>query len=447
MSVMNIDFSNLAGFTVLQGTTFNTDLFATNHVEVQVNSGLTVDTVPTLHVVSSSNGDRPTELTLKRGTTDIYYYDEDNIYQNITSVYMDGLAKSATPPAPQPATILDVDFSNLIGFTVLKGNTFDTTLFTDYDVEVQVNGGFTVLNVPTLHVVSSSNGTTDTSDYQLILKPNTTDVYYYSVENLTKNVTSVYVDGLAKESIQSLYNDYPLITCYKVDCSIMQDIANARFQTQSGDTQDLGRYILSVVRYPCDIATLNNTAIKLGFFQTDINADLIEKQINEFSLGKVLITGIERNTSDIEKTIIDIMLPFYGIFNLNSKFINTEIEVKYKVDIVTNNCVIEIYSDDVLINQIECVIGYDLPYIIRENSQSILANNMLNSNILKQNTPCIYVRQKPKETNTFYTTNKVTDNLNNIQGYIRCTDYYIGNIPTETEKDLIEKLMIKGVYV
>ena len=141
------------------------------------------------------------------------------------------------------------------------------------------------------------------------------------------------------------------------------------------------------------------------------------------------------------------MLPFYGMFNLNSKYINTEIEVIYKIDIVTNNCVIEIYSNDILINQIECVIGYNLPYIIRENSQSILANNMLNSNILKQNTPCIYVRQKPKEANTFYATNIVVDNLNDIQGFIRCTDYYIGNIPTETEKDLIEKMMLKGVYI
>lgn len=439
---MNVDFSNLKGFTVLQGNTFDTDLFAANRIEVQVNSGLTVKNVPTLHVVSSSSGDRPTELTLKPGTTDVYYYDEDNMSRNITRVYMDGLAESATP-TPPPTTTLDVDFSNLKGFTVLKGNTFDTTLFTDYRIEVQVNSGFTVLNAPELHLVSS-NGT---QDIPLILKPDTTDVYYYDADNMTPNITRVYVDGLAQESVQSLYNDYPLITCYKVDSSIMQNIANVRFQTQSGDTQDLGKYILSVVRYPCDIATLNKSAVKLGFFQTEINADLIEKQINDFSLGKVLITGIERNTSDIEKTIIDIMLPFYGIFNLNSKFINTEIEVRYKIDIVTNNCIIEIYSNDILINQIECIVGYDLPYIIRENSQNILANNMLNSNILKQNTPCVYVRQKPKEANTFYTTNKVTDNLNNIQGFIRCTDYYIGNIPTETERDLIEELMIKGVYI
>ena len=443
MSTINVDFSNLTGFTVLQGETFDTDLFSEYHIEVQVNSGFTVDTVPTLHIVSSSTGTEDIQLVLKSDTTDVYYYDVENMTQNITRVYVDGLAKSANPK-PQPTTILNVDFSNLTGFTVLQGNTFDTTLFSNYYIEVQVNSGFTVLNVPTLHIVSSSSGT---DDIQLVLKSDTTDVYYYDIENTTKNITSVYVDGLAQSSVQSLYNDYPLITCYKVDSSIMQDVASVRFQTQSGDTQDLGKYILSVVRYPCNIDTLNNIAIKLGFFQTNIKADLIEKQINEFSLGKVLITGIEQNTSDIEKTIIDIMLPFFGVFNLNSKFINTEIEVIYKIDIVTNNCVIEIYSDDVLTNQIECVIGYDLPYIIKENSQSIIANNMLNSNILKQNAPCVYVRQKPKETNTFYTTNKVTDNLNNIQGFIRCTDYYIGNIPTEMEKDLIEKLMIKGVYI
>lgn len=441
MAVLNVDFSNLTGFTVLQGNTFDTDLFSEYYIEVQVNSGFTVENVPTLHIVSSK-GTEDTPLVLKPNTTDIYYYDLENMTQNITSVYVDGLAKSATPTPPLETTI-DVDFSNLTGFTVLQGNTFDTTLFSNYYIEVQVNSGFTVLNAPILHIISSKG----TEDYPLVLKADTTDIYYYELENTVQNITSVSVDGLAQSSVQSLYNDYPLITCYKVNSSIMQDIANVRFQTQSGDAQDLGKYILSVVRYPCNITTLNNIAIKLGFFQTSINADLIEKQINNFSLGKVLITGIEENTSDIEKTIIDIMLPFYGMFNLNSKYINTEIEVIYKIDIVTNNCVIEIYSNNILINQIECVIGYNLPYIIRENSQSILVNNMLNSNILKQNTPCIYVRQKPKEANTFYTTNIVVDNLNDIQGFIRCTDYYIGNIPTETEKDLIEKMMLKGVYI
>ena len=441
MAVLNVDFSNLTGFTVLQGNTFDTDLFSEYYIEVQVNSGFTVDTVPTLHI-ASSRGTEDTPLALKPNTTDVYYYELENMTQNITSVYVDGLAKSVIP-TPTPETTIDVDFSNLTGFTVLQGNTFDTTLFSNYYIEVQVNSGFTVLNVPTLHIVSSKG----TEDYPLALKADTADIYYYELENTIQNITSVSVDGLAQSSVQSLYNDYPLITCYKVNSSIMQDVANVRFQTQSGDGQDLGKYILSVVRYPCNIATLNNIAIKLGFFQTSINADLIEKQINNFSLGKVLITGIEENTSDIEKTIIDIMLPFYGMFNLNSKYINTEIEVIYKIDIVTNNCVIEIYSNDILINQIECVIGYNLPYIIRENSQSILANNMLNSNILKQNVPCIYVRQKPKETGTFYTTNIVVDNLNDIQGFIRCTDYYIGNIPTETEKDLIEKMMLKGVYI
>ena len=441
MAVLNVDFSNLTGFTVLQGNTFDTDLFSEYYIEVQVNSGFTVENVPTLHIVSS-RGTEDTPLVLKSNTTDIYYYELENMTQNITSVYVDGLAKSATP-TPTPETTINVDFSNLTGFTVLQGNTFDTTLFSNYYIEVQVNSGFTVLNAPVLHIVSSKG----TEDCPLVLKADTTDIYYYELENTVQNITSVSVDGLAQSSVQSLYNDYPLITCYKVNSGIMQDVANVRFQTQSGDAQDLGKYILSVVRYPCNIATLNNIAIKLGFFQTSINADLIEKQINNFSLGKVLITGIEENTSDIEKTIIDIMLPFYGMFNLNSKYINTEIEVVYKIDIVTNNCVIEIYSNDILINQIECVIGYNLPYIIRENSQSILANNMLNSNILKQNIPCIYVRQKPKEANTFYTTNIVVDNLNNIQGFIRCTDYYIGNIPTETEKDLIEKMMLKGVYI
>ena len=71
MATINVDFSNLTGFTVLQGNTFDTDLFSSYYIEVQVNSGFTVDTVPTLQVVSSSRGTEDTQLVLKPNTTDI----------------------------------------------------------------------------------------------------------------------------------------------------------------------------------------------------------------------------------------------------------------------------------------------------------------------------------------------------------------------------------------
>ena len=122
-------------------------------------------------------------------------------------------------------------------------------------------------------------------------------------------------------------------------------------------------------------------------------------------------------------------MPLYGFFTIDSKYINTEIEVKYKIDIITNNCVIEIYSNNILIHLIDSEIGYNLPYILRETSQNINSYSMLNSNILKQNVPVIYVKQKPKENNTYYTTDIIVNNLADINGFIKCTDYEINNIP------------------
>ena len=437
-TTIDVDFSNLTGFTVLQGNTFDTTLFSNYNVEVQVKDGYSVKNIPVLHIVSST-GTEDYQLELKPSTTNIYYYELENTTNNVTSVSVDGLAEIETPTQ----TTIDVDFSQLNGFDVLQGNTFDTTLYSSYNIEVQVKDGFSVLNIPTLHIVSSAG----TENYQLVLKDNTTDVYYYELQNTSINITSVYVDGLAQSSVQPLYNDYPLITCYKVNSSIMQAIANVRFQDSGENKVDLANQILSLVRYPCNILTSNSSNIKLGYFQTEINAELIKTQINEYSLGKVFINGKEQNTSDIDKVIIELLLPFYGFFTIDSKYVNSEIEVKYKIDVITNNCVIEIYSNDILIYLIDCEVGYNLPYILKDNSQHINPYNMLNSNILKQNNPVIYVKQKPKENNTYYVTDVVVNDLQDIQGFIRCSDYNIKNIPTDIETDLIQITMSKGVYV
>ena len=440
MAVLTVDFSQLIGFTVLQGNTFNTDLFETYYIEVQINNGLTLKNAPVLHILNSSK-EETYNLELKPNTTDIYYYELENMMNGVNRVYVEGLAESETPTQ----TTIDVDFSQLIGFSVLQGNTFDTTLYSSYKVEIQVNDGFKIINIPTLKI--TKNDDSIVLNEQLLLKSGTTNIYYYELENTFTNIKSVEIVGLAKSEITSLYNDYPLITCYKVNSEIMQAISNIRFQDVSQNKIDLGSQILSLVRYPVIISTKDNANIKLGYFQTEINASLIENQINEYSLGKVFINGSEQNTSDIDKVTIELLLPLYGFFTIDSKYINTEIEVKYKIDIITNNCVIEIYSNNILIHLIDSEIGYNLPYILRETSQNINSYSMLNSNILKQNVPVIYVKQKPKENNTYYTTDIIVNNLADINGFIKCTDYEINNIPTDIETELIKKYMINGVII
>ena len=440
MAVLTVDFSQLIGFTILQGNTFNTDLFETYYIEVQINNGLTLKNAPVLHILNSSK-EETYNLELKPNTTDIYYYELENMMNGVNRVYVEGLAESETPTQ----TTIDVDFSQLSGFAVLQGNTFDTTLYSSYKVEIQVNDGFKIINIPTLKI--TKNDDSIVLNEQLLLKSGTTNIYYYELENTFNNIKSVEVLGLAKSEITSLYNDYPLITCYKVNSEIMQAISNLRFQDVSQNKIDLGSQILSLVRYPVIISTKDNANIKLGYFQTEINAALIENQINEYSLGKVFINGSEQNTSDIDKVTIELLLPLYGFFTIDSKYITTEIEVKYKIDIITNNCVIEIYSNNILIHLIDSEIGYNLPYILRETSQNINSYSMLNSNILKQNVPVIYVKQKPKENNTYYTTDIIVNNLADINGFIKCTDYEINNIPTDIETELIKKCMINGVII
>ncbi len=438
---MTVDFTDLVGFDVLQGTDYNTDLFEPYYIEVQVKSGYTLKTVPTLTVTSSSSGDNDFQLVLKNGTTDTYYYDYENMITNITSVSVSGLAEEEQP---QPTTI-DVNFTELVGFDVINGETFDPTQFSDYEIEVQVKSGYTLITVPTLHIYRENQS--ESLDFQLALKPNTTDTYYYSLSNVYADVVNVSVSGEAVSEIQTLYTEYPLITCYKVDSEKMQGVANLRFQNENNERVDLGKYIISLVRYPFEISVLNNANIKIGYFQTSINADLIEKQIETISLGKIIISGLEQNSSDIAQTAIELHLPYIGIYQIESKYINTEIEVHYRIDVVSNNCVVDVFSDFDLILQIESKIGFELPYILKESMYESNLQGKYNDNILKAMLPQVVVRQKAKISGFRYTTSVEVENLNDIDGFIKSIDYDIDGIPTDTETNMIKALMNNGVFI
>lgn len=438
---MTVDFTNLVGFDVINGSDFNTDLFESYYVEVKLKNGYSVSTVPKLTIVSSTQGDNEFQLVLKSGTTDTYYYDYENMIPSITSVSVSGLAESGSTPSSE----IDVDFSELVGFDVIEGETFDKTQFSDYDIKIKVKNGYTLTVSPILHIFRENQS--ESIDFQLALESGTSDTYYYTLNNVYSDIASVSVSGVAVADIQSLYTEYPLITCYKATSEKMRAISDLRFQTENNEKVDLGKYILSFVRYPLSISTLNNANIKIGYFQTSINADLIENQINIYSLGKIALVGLEENTSDISQSIIELHLPYIGIYTIESKYINTEIEVKYRLDVVSNKCVVEVFSDTELILQIDSELGYELPYILKENMYESNMQGRLNTNILKAMQAKIVVRQKAKIDGFYYDTAIEVENLNGLQGYIKTTDYNVDGIPTQTELNIIKSLMNNGIII
>lgn len=354
----------------------------------------------------------------------------------------------------------NLDTTDLQGFTISDGNAIVNFFDSDSYLGIAINltltipKNYVVTQQPEIVVTVSNNG------YNRVMRfnPVVTDNNYKFSDNGEYTPTVLYnnavfvsavLSGVAIYSTPTVYADYPLIRLYKVDNQIMQSVSTERFDriTIDGNTEikDLTSFILQYTRYPFNIATSQNANVIIGYKQTNISAPLIDKQVFTLSLGKVLIAGLYDNTSDIDTSEIYINIAFYGLVNIPSKYINTEIEIVYNIDIVGNNCVVNILSNDTIINSVAFSIGYNIPYIINTKDLDYKITTPLNNNVLKNFESQVIIRQHPKIAG-FDNNTRANVLLSTVKGFVKCLDYHIKNVGTSTETEMIETALNNGVY-
>ena len=140
-------------------------------------------------------------------------------------------------------------------------------------------------------------------------------------------------------------------------------------------------------------------------------------------------------------------MPFYGLYNIDTRYINTEIEIKYVVDILSNTAIIELYSNDVLFDTIDCYIGYSIPYIIQQGY--INHNITLQNNITKQYIPKIILKQNNQINNGIYKTYKPCVISDVSEGFIKCqnVELNVNHKMTLSEQQIIESYLNTGIYI
>lgn len=315
---------------------------------------------------------------------------------------------------------INIDISNLVGMT-LDNTTFLTQNPINYIGYFTINEGLVVSEIPYIII-----------DYGIFTeKAESTqehDGRYKVIYNADSGVTPINVTayGVALEK-SNLMSQYRFIRAYKANEDIISQIANARFYTgQGGVSEDLGKYILSYIHYPFNVETKDNANIELGFFDTQINCELVKEQYHIFTLFDDLVNGLYNNDSDIENAEIIIFLPFVGKYELDSKYINTKITIKYICDILSNDCIIYVYSNDKIIDNIKTSLGYEEPFITKESSIDFSFVNQMNSNANKNKRGVITVYQKANTTNRY--NNHIIKKVETITGFIKGTfEEFTGN--------------------
>lgn len=424
----------------LQNATINSLLFNiidNNTFTISANAGYNFNQPPYIEIIKNGVS---TELpfTLSEGVYSLTV--DGTLYADSDSISVNGIAgvipKNITLP-------LHCSFTN-------DSDTYIDNVKTSYTLKVKIDTGYYMSSQYMKYHYQEEGYLSD----EYFTYDNVNDLYIctFNVYNpqayfnrQTGNLPYISADI---EQLNELIENYGAIRAYKVSKNIAKSLVNKRFyNVNTHEYEDLGVYITSYVRYPFAISTIGSETVKYGFFDTQIDAPIAEKQVYSLSLGKVQLNGLYQNASDINNVKISVILPYTDIYTLDSRFINTEIEFVYKVDILSNTAVIEVYSDNKLVDSLSTSIGYAIPYILRTDRVTPININ-LQSNILKNNSPKIILKQKAKISGSHYQTFKRMM-ITGFTGFVRCNNVELSvndNMTLSEQNALIDALQ-NGVIV
>ena len=260
----------------------------------------------------------------------------------------------------------------------------------------------------------------------------------------TASITNIIAD--CRAGSESTAIDYKVTKIYSVDENILGLMKQERYIVKDYtdvfyEVDDLGKFILGIYHFPFDVKLETQSAIILGNLVTQINADTVLQRTYTFTTIFNL-NGYYNDTRDLQ-TKIKLSLPYYGLIDIDSVYINTEIRIDYLVDISKNNAIINIYSNDKLIDTYNCVVGYSVAYILNNNDSltKTLDTKQLFSNDF------YYELERPLQANNRVQTLK-KDLIGNFTGYVKTNDFInISANATQHELNEIKNLLMNGVFI
>lgn len=142
---------------------------------------------------------------------------------------------------------------------------------------------------------------------------------------------------------------YGAINVYNVTLENLNEFAQKRFFTATNGTNslvNLGDYVNRIKRVFVDIPTSGNDTLKCGNYDTKISVLAPNTDVVTVDFGNVTLTGENENSHDYE-TKIKLFVPFYGFVNIDASYINKEINLTAKINIITGNGIIQLSCDGV----------------------------------------------------------------------------------------------------
>lgn len=284
-----------------------------------------------------------------------------------------------------------------------------------------------------------------------------------SINNTNINISdisSIEIScGLIEQKASILQNTFNTIGVYEATETSIKELLNStnRFQSrtvtyqisetekdvnteQFNLTEYIFRFFKSFIKLDFD---LENQNITLNGYALNVKMNERSDLIIIYETDSINIEGFYKNSLDLD-SVINIFIPLYNFYKLDSRYINHDIKFRYVCDIPNNNCLIEIKIDNNTVDVINCPMGYEIPLITANVESSKINNTFLfdNSNII------ISIEYYEKNQSSHFITDK-QDYIKNFNGFIRCDELYINDIEkimTADEYKEIISLFSNGIF-
>ena len=242
---------------------------------------------------------------------------------------------------------------------------------------------------------------------------------------------------------------YGAINVYNVTLENLNEFAKKRFFTATDGTNaivNLGDYVNRIKRVFVDIPTSGNDTLKCGNYDTQISVLSPKTDIVTVDFGNVTLTGENENSHDYE-TRIKLFVPFYGFVDIDSIYINKEINLTAKINIVTGNGIMQISCNGVPFHFENVTFSRDVIYRTANESLKLVGDDDFNELNLYGFEP-YFIVESTTTVDVPVNDTKESVTIGDVTGYAQFENVYLNtaNLLVDEYNEIISELET-GVYL
>jgi len=305
----------------------------------------------------------------------------------------------------------------------------------EYTIKLNANEGYKFMQeyVPTITVSTRASdvatldfGFTDsTATFNFIADKGILAIDLYSkISTLTIDASAVGESGIEE--------NYTFMHAYAPTNDELYELSGVRFSSYSTTTTgdysttttvtnyDYGQFILKLYKTYIPVSSTLTDTIRLAYYDTKVDAPLIDDAIQRLDCGTVKIAEINGNNIDYEDTSAFIYLPFIGIFELPIlSVMNHKITLKYNCNLLDGSCYVMVSNETGVFATYTGEIKEEIPYTISYN-EKVVQDYIASAMLTCDRTPYIYLTShKPLEDIGMFGADGAdkTDYIKNFKGY------------------------------